>query len=121
MATKFDDSNLKVYREDNEAYKFTVTRDGNPVDLSDATNPGIVIKSQGRDDFDSPTTLFDITITDGVDGNDHANGIVVLVLPTTVTLVLPEKSRYDLQFTIGTKITTIAKGQLLLTKDVTRP
>lgn len=116
MATKFDDSNLKVYRGDREPYKFTVTENGAPKDLS-----GHTITAQAREDFDSATTLFDITITDSVDGNDHVNGIVVLIISSAITTLLPEKSRYDIQAVLGTEKFTIAKGQLLLTKDVTRP
>ena len=116
MANKFVDTNLNVYRGDRESYKFTVTSGGTPLDLS-----GHTITAQGRDDEDSVTTNFSFTITDSVDGNDHANGIVVLVLPTTVTENLPEKSRYDIQAVLGVDKFTIVKGRLVLTKDVTRP
>lgn len=116
MVTKFDDANLNIYRGDREVFQFSVTEGGSPKDLTGAT-----VVCQGREDFDDATTLFDITITDGVDGNDFPTGQIVLVLPATLTEVLPAKSRYDIQVSVGTEKFTIAKGKLLVTKDVTRP
>jgi len=116
MVTKFDDANLFVYRGDREVYKFTVTEGGVAKDLTGAT-----ITCQGREDFDSATTLFDFSIIDGVDGSNFSTGLVVVVLPSVTTEILPDESRYDIQVVIGGEKFTIAKGKLLVTRDVTRP
>ena len=116
MATKFVNTDLKVYRGDREVYRFTVTENnGQTKDLS-----GHTIRAQGRDGIESVSTNFDFTLVDLADGNDFANGIVVLVLPPSVTSQLAESTRYDIEAVFGDEKFTLVRGRLLLTLDVTR-
>lgn len=114
--TKFQPTDLNCYRGDTETYTFNVTSGGSAYNLS-----GYTIVMSGRAMEDETTELFNIAVSDGAIGSDFANGIVVARIPAATTATLPAQLVYDLQATSGAIITTLAKGKLNVTKDVTRP
>lgn len=113
--TKFQNTDLQLYRGDTETYTFNVTSGGSAYNLS-----GYTIKATGRETEDATTELFDITITDGQLGSSFSTGVVVLRIPAATTAVLPTKLVYDIEATSGSIVTTIAKGEITVTKDVSR-
>lgn len=116
MATnKFKSTDLQCFRGDTETYTFNVTSGGAAYNLS-----GYTIKATGRETEDSTAELFDITISDGAIGSNFATGIVVFRIPAATTAVLPPRLVYDIEATNGSIVTTIAKGEITVTKDVSR-
>ena len=114
--TKFENLDLNAYRGDRETYTFNVKdATGAVVNLA-----GQTIKAEARANIGDVATLFSITVTDAVSGNDFANGVVVLILPEATTLLLPTKSYYDIQATSGsTGVTTLARGRITTFSQVT--
>ena len=113
--TKFESTDLNCYRGDRELYTFTVTSGGSAYNLA-----GYTIVATGRASEDDSTSLFSITIADATNGSSFATGVVVLVIPAATTAALPNELMYDIQATSGSIVTTIAKGKIKVTKDVSR-
>jgi len=111
--TKFQQTDLQLYRGDTETYTFNVTSGGSAYNLSGST-----IVATGRATEDATAKLFEITVTDGQIGSNFTNGVVVLRIPAATTALLPSKLVYDLQATNGGIVTTLAKGEIIVTKDV---
>lgn len=113
--TKFEQTDLNCYRGDTETYTFNVTSGGSAYTLS-----GYTIVATGRASEDETSTLFSITITDGQIGSSFSSGVVVFRIPATTSATLPAVVVYDIQATSGSTVTTIAKGRIKVTKDVSR-
>lgn len=113
--TKFESTDLNCYRGDTETYTFNVTSGGSAYNLS-----GYTIVATGRAAEDDSSTLFSITITDGAIGSSFSTGVVVFRIPATTSATLPNQLLYDIQATSGSIVTTIAKGKIKVTKDVSR-
>lgn len=114
--SKFQKTILKAYRGDYEAYRFRVTLDDAPYNLV-----GHTLVATARIDPDSPDAIFTVGIPDGVNGNDHANGIFVLTLNNLITQQLPTTCSFDIQASQGANITTLVSGEIQTDPDVTRP
>lgn len=114
--SKFQKTILKAYRGDYEAYRFKVTLDDQPYNLT-----GYTIMATARIQPDAEEMLFNVGIADNVNGNDHANGIVVLTLNNLITQNLPLTCSFDIQASQGATITTLVSGEIQTDPDVTRP
>ncbi len=116
MPDNTEDINIQIYRGDTKDIRFMVKNSaGIAYDLT-----GFTIRSQARLSADSEETLFDITVEDGYNGSDFSTGIVVLRIPADDTADLPPSCVYDIQAESSSMTFTIAKGRLVLRKDVTR-
>lgn len=111
-----ENTNLKFYRGDTAIKRFRgKDKTGTKYNLN-----GFEIKAQARPSPDSETKYFDITIVDGQNGSDFANGIVVLRVPANTVASMPPQCLYDIQATSGSLTVTIAKGRINTTPDITR-
>jgi hypothetical protein len=114
--SKFQKTILKAMRGDYEAFRFKVTLDDVPYNLS-----GYTLVATGRIHPDAPAALFTVGIANNVNGNDHVNGIVVLTLNSLITTGLPTTCSFDIQATQGATVTTLVSGEIQTDPDVTRP
>jgi len=113
MTTQYQLTNIKIKRGDSKPYQFNIEdSSGDAVDLS-----GLTITCQGREKYDNSAELWDLTLTDGVNGNDFDAGILVLKLPSATTTVLPEEGFFDIE---ASNEITYVTGYFKLLKDVTR-
>lgn len=112
--TKFQAIDLLAYRGDTEQYTFSVSQNGTGVNLETYT-----LAAEGKTDYDAVTKLFHVPITDSAGGNQFNVGKVVLTLHRSVTALLPDSCRYDIQATAGEVYTTLAHGLIATLRDIT--
>lgn len=114
--TKYDKTDLTVYKGDTEMYAFTAYS-GQKV----ASLLGYQIRAQARKTPNSPELLFDVHIYDGDYGADFSKGRFVMKLPPSVTNDLPSLCRYDIQGVLGSDVITLVSGSIKVHKDVVKP
>jgi hypothetical protein len=110
--------NIDMYQGDAALYSFTFYVDPGltiPWDFSTATE----VKMSVKQSLDSASELFDVTATDGVDGNDWANGIAVFSVSAAQSVLLERDGKFDAQVTLGGAPTTPVYGDVLVTRQVT--
>lgn len=109
-------ANLDIYlmRGDDYPYEFNV-------DNSDGTNysaTGSTVTITIKDIVDG-TQIYQANATDGVIGNNFANGVFVFVIPNATTATINTNAVYDIQeTTTASKKNTLIFGKILVTKDV---
>jgi hypothetical protein len=103
---------ISFYQGDDFLLDVAVTdpEDGSPIDVS-----GMTPKAQIRHTAADPTVLAEFAI----DSTDAATGLLHLSISSTVTTALPETGIWDVQLT-SPKVSTIAAGNVLCTRQVTR-
>lgn len=105
--TKFESTNLEIYRGDDEYFNFRIFEGGDYYNLTDNT-----IRIIGRSTRSSES-LFDIDIVDGDNESDFKNGLIVVLIPSSITSDLPSIFKYDIQSTDAEgKIKTLVHGQI---------
>ena len=116
MNTNRDNENLDFYRGDTGFHEFKLKNDeGEPYNLT-----GFAVRSQARLTPDAETAIFDVTITDGQNGNSFSTGLIYLLVPPSVTKDMPPQCHYDIQAISGSLTITLAKGMINTPADVTR-
>lgn len=121
MTTQFQDTDLQVYRGDSTSFTFSILSNSVGYDVS-----GQTVYCQARSIPDSMFPIFDtrstsgMAITDNSNGNSFIVGKVVLDITAAITKILPTHSRYDIRATDGADITTLASGNIIVKKDVSR-
>lgn len=106
-------TDLVVYRGDSGSFMVTMTdADGTPMDVSTAT-----WLCQMRSLADDTTVLATLEVTPV--GGDPAS--VVVHLPDAESDALSVKAVWDLQMTMDGEVTTPLAGDVIVTKDVSRP
>lgn len=122
--TKFEETNLAVYRGDTETYTFQCYDDDALTVQSNLT--GYTISAQCRLHPDENNTYFDtgatagMAIANGTNGSVFATGTVVLLITAAITNVLPDVTYYDIRAMSGSVVRRIASGKLIVRKSVTR-
>lgn len=114
--TRFDRTNINIYKGDTEILVFQAYKGQKVADLS-----GYTIRAQARITPQSIDPLFDIEIIDGVDGSDFVNGRFGLNLPSSLTTTLPSMFRYDIQGIYADIVSTLVVGQMKVQNDVVKP
>lgn len=114
MTDKFDETPIDLYQGDDETYTFNVTSNGVAFDISTYT-----IKCVARESADSATEIFNIDLNPGEAGADWANGIVVLVVPSAISVLMTKSVLYDLEATsAGAAKTTLCRGPIRVVKHL---
>lgn len=109
--------NITAYKGDDETYRFTIKKDSNglPVDLSTGSN----FAGSIRRSFDDQAEIGVFTYDSG--NSDLINGLLVMKLAYTLTLILPQISYYDIQYENGAgDKKTLVYGELTTTREITR-
>lgn len=112
--TKFEKTNIEVYAGDQEAYVIQVYMDGAKFDLT-----GYTVEVKAKRSARQTKTYFDITIDDGDNDSNFAEGKIVLVIPDTITATLPTVCLYDIQATDGSNNFTILSGEIHTSGQIT--
>ena len=121
MVTQYEDSDLEVIRGDDTTFTFSILSNSVGLDVSGAS-----VYAQARSIPDSIFPIFDtrsttgMAITDGSGGNSFAVGKIVLNITSAISKILPTHSRYDLRANDSGTISTLASGNIILKKDVSR-
>lgn len=109
---------IDMYQGDRSKYKFSLfTDDAKTIkyDVSAAVDVTMSVKQT----LDANSVLFSKTITDGLDGSDFANGILIFLLTKSQTALLSRNGRYDVQVDFGSDPITVTYGEIVLQKQVT--
>lgn len=103
--------NLEITRGDDYSHRIEFVLDGAPVDKSSCSYAAQIRTME--------TAVDDVAFV--VDGSQLAQGVLVISLAASVTRNLPSLAVWDLQQTApGPTVTTILKGSVVVTEDVTR-
>jgi hypothetical protein len=109
---KAADLNFRIYLGDTWSVVLEFkTSVGDPIDIT-----GVVFKMQVKKSATDSTIVKELTAGNGF----SFDGINKLVLNTQTDDLPVGCYRYDLQGTEGAKVTTFAKGGVIITQDVTR-
>jgi hypothetical protein len=103
--------NLIVYRGDTGRFRVSATdgQGGDPVDLTDATWEADIRLTV---DAAEPLGSFEVDLVDAFTAE--------VTLPAGLSATLPPTSVWDLQMTLNGDTRTLIRGDLTVTKDVTR-
>lgn len=110
--TKPGTVDLCVYRGDSGRIRLRVsTPDGDPIDVSTAT---------WDCDFRATNDSDDVIISPTVEAVAGISNAVDIVISAAESATLDADCVWDLEMTLGTEVTTILAGKVLVTKDVSR-
>lgn len=107
-------TDINLYQGDTRSYKFTMTQNGSPWNVSGATNVKLGVKAS----LDQAATLFEATATDGQNGNNFAGGILVFEITAVQSVLLTKNGKYDVQLTLASKPITPVYGDVILQRQV---
>ena len=110
-------ADINMYQGDARSYKFsffTDTAKTTAWNISAASSVKMGVKSS----LDQPSVLFEVSATNGANGNDWTNGIVVFEVPANMSITLTKNGKYDVQVTLASKPLTPVYGDVLLQKQV---
>lgn len=122
MTTQFQNTDLNIFRGDDTSFTLSIL---------DSTGVGVNVASQtvywqARSNADSIFPIFDsrsisgMSIDDSANGNSFVVGKIVLRITSAISKILPAKSVYDLRASNSGSIQTLASGNIIVKKDVSR-
>lgn len=112
-------SNLTLTRGDTNTFDVVCAVNGTVYDLTGADLH--LTAKNGIDDADADAVI-ELTLADGITVTDAEGGEVTLTFAPSTTSALPHGRRlwWDLQAIKGGAITTLFKGRIFISGDVTR-
>lgn len=107
-------TNINVYQGDDRDYKFTLTANGSPFNMSGATNVTLSVKQNITD----ASPLFECTATDNQNGNSFSTGILIFSITKAQSLLLVRNGVYEVRLTLNSKDKTVVFGDINLQLQV---
>lgn len=107
-------TNINVYQGDDRDYRFTMTANGVPFNVSGATGVTLSVKQNITDS----TALFESTATDGNNGNNFATGVLVFTITKAQSALLVRNGVYEVRLTLASKDKTVVFGDINLQLQV---
>lgn len=108
---------IPMYQGETRGYRFSLFTDAEQTqewDITGATDVTLSIKKT----LDQDDALISVEATDGSDGSDFANGIVVFVLDGADTALLNRDGKYDVFVTLGGDPISPVHGDVILDRAV---
>lgn len=106
---------ITAYQGSTFSRSFTYAIDGAPVDLT-----GYTARMQVRENYESVSTIFNLTTENGGISIDGPNGVItVTIAASSTTNAEPGKFRYDLEIIDGGIVNRLLEGRFTIKPEVT--